>query len=232
MMDRAFPKWVRSLLLSDTFWRILPTPAILYLNKERVTTPVQVPAMPETEWSQRERRLLLTASEDRLRNLEGKGPGLATITAVIAAAVLLALGGGGWGESDVVAKILLALATLYTLLSLCTPLYLVGPLRRNALHVTELEAAAQDAQPEERLAARSADAAMKNDLQNLRLANHLDASRRELAYAFVLVIVWALLVPVTGVLRGDQARPPQYMPPTVAPGLHHHWAPGAGVPGQ
>jgi hypothetical protein len=67
------------------------------------------------------------------------------------------------------------------------------------VHVADLEAAAQDARPEEVLAARSADAAMQNDLQNLRLANHLDASRRELAYALVLVVLWALLVPATGV---------------------------------
>ena len=198
MKARGLAESARSLLLSERFWRILPTPAIYYLNKKRVTTPVEVPSMPETEWSQRERRSLLTTSEGRLRNIEGKGPGLATITAVIAAAVLLALG-SGWDESDWVAKILLTLATLYTLLSLCTPIYLVGPLKRHTVHVADLKVAVQDAHPEEVLAARSADAAMQNDLQNLRLANHLDASRRELAYALVLVVLWALLVPVTGV---------------------------------
>jgi outer membrane protein assembly factor BamB len=224
MKGRGLAESVRSLLLSETFWRILPTPAIYYLNKKRVTTPVQVPSMPETEWSQRERRSLLTASEGRLRNVEGKGPGLATITAVIAAAVLLALG-GGWDESDWVAKILLALATLYALLSLFTPIYLVGPLKRHTVHVADLEAAVQDARPEEVLAARSADAAMQNDLQNLRLANHLDASRRELAYALALVVLWAVLVPATGVLRGDPARPHDTSG-AVAPDLRH-WAPRA-----
>jgi hypothetical protein len=84
----------------------------------------------------------------------------------------------------------------------------------------------QDARPEEVPAARSADAAMQNDLQNLRLANHLHASRRELAYALMLVVLWVLLVPVTGALRGDLSRPHD-TPGAVAPDLRH-WAPRAG----
>jgi hypothetical protein len=101
----------------------------------------------------------------------------------------------------------------------------VGPLARHAVHVTDLAAAAQDARPEEVLAARSVDAAMQNDLQNMRLANHLEVSRRELAYALVLVVLWALLVPATGVLRSVPGRPPQETPAAFAPGLHCHWRP-------
>jgi hypothetical protein len=57
-----------------------------------------------TECSRRERRALLTASEERLRNIEGKGPGLATVSAVIVAVILLAIA-GGWREStEVVAE--------------------------------------------------------------------------------------------------------------------------------
>lgn len=82
---------VREVLLSEWLWRVLPTPAIFYLNRSRVTTPLEVPAMPDEEWSLRERRSLLSRSEERLRNIEGKGPGLAAVTAVIAAAVLLRL---------------------------------------------------------------------------------------------------------------------------------------------
>lgn len=230
MKGPRLPEPVRSVLLSDVFWRILPTPAIYYLNRERVTTAVQVPMMPATEWSQRERRSLLSTSEDRLRNIESKGPGLAAVTAVIAAAVLLSL--GEWGESDWLARVLLALATLYVALSLCTPLYLVGPLRRHTVHVEDLEEAAQDAEPEELLANRSADAAMQNDLQNLRLANHLDASRRELTYALALVVLWAMLVPATGVLQRQQGQLATSIPRNVAPYPYRHWLPGAGVPGQ
>jgi hypothetical protein len=215
------------MLLSEWLWLILPTPAIFYLNRTRVTTPVEVPTMPEEEWSRRERRSLLSRSEDRLRNIEGKGPGLAAVTAVIAAAVLLAL--TGWGESEWPAKVLLALAAFYMALSLCTPLYLVGPLTRHTVTVEDLKDAAGDQRPQELLAKRSAEQAMQNDLQNLRLANHLDASRRELAYALALVIVWAILVPISTVLRTDLQPPLPVAPHFAAPGFHCFWGPaGAG----
>ena len=41
------PAWLRAVLLSDPFWRLLPTPAIVYLNRALVTTPVEVPAIPK-----------------------------------------------------------------------------------------------------------------------------------------------------------------------------------------
>lgn len=229
-MNDRLSAGVRKVLLSEYLWRVLPTPAIFYLNRTRVTTPTDVPAMPDEEWSRRERRSLLSRSEERLRNIEGKGPGLAAVTAVIAAAVLLAL--TGWGESEWPAKVLLALAAFYVTLSLCTPLYLVGPLTRHTVTVEDLKDAAGDPRPQELLSARSAEQAMQNDLQNLRLANHLDASRRELTYALALVVLWALLVPTTGVLHRQQARRPPNTPGAIAPYLYRHWMPGAGVPGQ
>jgi hypothetical protein len=67
--------------------------------------------------------------------------------------------------------------------------------------------ASEDA--EEALANSAATAAMKNDLRNLRLTNLLDAARRELAYALALVVLWTLLVPVTGVLKRDSAASSQ-----------------------
>jgi hypothetical protein len=216
---------IRKGLLSERLWRVLPTPAIFYLNRTRVTTPTEVPDMPDNEWSRRERRSLLSRSEDRLRNIEGKGPGLAAVTAVIAAAVLLAL--TGWGESEWPAKVLLALAVFYVALSLCTPLYLVGPLTRHTVTVEDLEDAAGDQRPHELLAARSAEQAMQNDLQNFRLANHLDASRRELAYALALVIVWALLVPVSTILRTDSPTSLPAAPRFPVPGVHGYWGSGA-----
>jgi hypothetical protein len=221
---------VRKVLLSERLWRVLPTPAIFYLNRTKVTTPAEVPAMPDEEWSRRERRSLLSRSEERLRNIEGKGPGIAAVTAVIAAAVLLAL--TGWGESEWPAKVLLALAVFYVALSLCTPLYLVGPLTRHTVTVEDLKDAADDPRPQELLSARSAEQAMQNDLQNVRLANHLDASRRELSYALVLVIVWALLVPVSTVLRMDSPTTLKAAPSFPAPGLHSYWGPGGAGAGQ
>ncbi len=230
MKRSPMPAWLRAVLLSDPFWRLLPTPAIVYLNRALVTTPVEVPAIPKSEWSQRERRALLNRSEDRLRNIEGKGPGLAAVTAVVAAAVLLAL--TGWGESEWLARVLLALASLYLALSICTPLYLVGPLTRNTLTVEDLQQAAGDPDPDELLAQKSAEYAARNDLQNIRLANHLDAARRELSYALALVIVWALLVPVTGVLRLERAASKPSAPWTHVPGVRRHWSPRLGSEGQ
>ncbi len=229
-MNARLSARVRKVLLSEWLWRLLPTPAIFYLNRTRVTTPADVPVMPDAEWSRSERRSLLSRSEERLRNIEAKGPGLAAVTAVIAAAVLLAL--TGWGESEWPAKVLLALAAFYVALSLCTPLYLVGPLTRYTVTVEDLADAAADPHPQELLAARSAEQAMQNDLQNLRLANHLDASRRELVYALVLVLVWALLVPVSTVLRTDTPSPLPTAPRFPAPALHGYWGPRGAGEGQ
>jgi hypothetical protein len=231
MKRPALPGPVRSLLLTDVVWRVLPTPAAAYFNRQRVTTPVEMPSLPSTEWSRRERRALLSASEERLRNIEGKGPGLATVSAIIVGAVLIATT-SGWQESTLIARILLAAATLYAVLCLCMPIYLVGPLKRHTVHVAEIQVAAQSDEPEEVLAAKAGEAAMLNDLQNQRLTNLLDAAQRELIYTLVLVVLWALLVPATGILRNDQAPTPQYLPPTVSPDFHHHWAPGTGFPGQ
>lgn len=199
-MNPRMPEPARRLFLSAGFWRLFPTLATLYLNWDRVREPMKMPSLPATDWSRRERRALLDGSEERLRSLEGKGPGLAAVSAVIVAAVLVAIT-SGWNESTPPARVILALAAVYAAFSLLMPLYLVGPLRRDALHVAELDAAAQTDDPEEALAKEAADAAMHNDLRNLRLSNLLDAARRELSYALLLVLLWALLVPATGVLR-------------------------------
>ena len=199
-MNPTMPKAARRLFLSTAFWRLFPTLATLYLNWDRVREPMKMPSLPATEWSRRERRALLDSSEERLRSLEGKGPGLAAVSAVIVAAVLVAIT-SGWNESTTPARVILALAAVYAAFSLLMPLYLVGPLRRDTLHVADLDAAAQTDDPEEALAKEAADAAMNNDLRNLRLSNLLDAARRELSYALVMVLLWALLVPAIGVLR-------------------------------
>jgi hypothetical protein len=197
------PQPLARLLLSEPFWWLVPTPATLYLNHARVREPMKAPEFSASDWSRRERRALLTSSEERMRNLEAKGPGLATISAVIVAAVLVCIT-GGWDESTTLARIILVLAALYAVLSLLMPLYLVGPLRRDTVHIAELEAAAQAKDPEEALAASAAEAAMSNDLRNLRLSNLLDAARRELSYALALLVLWVVFVPGLGVLEHDR----------------------------
>lgn len=222
MKRPEMPGVIRRALLSEKLWWILPTPAVLYLNRARLREPAEMPTLPPGDWSRRERRALLIASEDRLRNLEGKGPGLATITAIVVAAVLVALT-SGWDESTTVSRVILVLASIYVLLSLLMPLYLVGPLRRDTIHLAELEAAARGDDPEESIAQSAATAAMNNDLRNLRVANLLDAARRELGYALALLLVWVLLVPATGLLRRE-------MGPDPGPGhcQHSRLAPDSG----
>jgi hypothetical protein len=208
MKKPTLPQPLRRLLLSEPFWRLLPTPATLYLNHARVREPMKVPELTASDWSRRERRALLTGSEERMRNLEAKGPGLATINAVIVAAVLVCIT-GGWDESRTLARIILVLASVYAVLSLLMPLYLVGPLRRDAVHIAELEAAARARDTEEALAASAAEAAMNNDLRNLRLSNMLDAARRELSYTLALLLLWVVLVPGFGVLKRSHPQHPQ-----------------------
>lgn len=198
-MNPKMPEPARRVFLSAAFWRLFPTLATLFLNWDRVREPMKMPSLPATEWSRRERRALLDSSEERLRSLEGKGPGLAAVSAVIVGAVLVAIT-SGWGESTAPARVILATAAVYATFSLVMPLFLVGPLRRDTLHVSELDAAAQSDDPEEALATAAANAAMRNDLRNLRLSNLLDASRRELSYALSLLLLWALLVPATSAL--------------------------------
>lgn len=202
MRRPALPAPIRAVLLSEMAWRLLPTPATMYSNRELVREPRVVPPLPAAEWSRRERRELLIASEARQRNLEAKGPGLATVSAIVSATVLVSIT-AGWQESMVLARILLALAGLYAVLSLLMPLYLVGPLKRDTIDTAELEAAAAAPDPEESLAESAANSAMRNDLRNTRLANQLDAARRELSYTLGLFLLWVALVPATGALRHD-----------------------------
>ncbi len=219
MKKPALPPSLRRLLLSELFWRLLPTPATLYLNHAHVHEPMKVPDFPAGDWSRRERRALLTSSEERMRNLEAKGPGLATISAVIVAAVLVSVT-GGWDESTTLARIMLVLASVYAVLSLLMPLYLVGPLQRDAVHIAELETAALANDPEEALAKSAAEAAMSNDLRNLRLSNLLDAARRELSYALALLLLWAISVPGLSVLERDPSQRQSGSQAGTSPSLH------------
>lgn len=212
MTRPSLPKPVRTALLSTTLWRILPTPATLYFNRRLAHQPTLPPTLPPGEWSCRERRALLVSSEDRLRNLEAKGPGLATVSAVVVAAVLVAIT-AGWNNSTTPARIILMLAAGYAVLSLLMPLYLVGPLKRDTIHITELVAAAKANNAEEELAQSALAASTKNDLQNLRLSNLLDAARRELSYVLALLLLWVLLVPATGLLRHDRPQHPHQKAP-------------------
>jgi hypothetical protein len=177
---------------------LLPTLSTLYVNKRLVKSP-PVPRLPAAEWAQRERRAMLDRSVDRLRGIEGKGPGLATVSAILAGAALLAVA-THWDDSNVAAKALLVIAAGYTVASLVTPIYLVGQQRRYQVDGL-LEAAAGESDPEEWLAQQAGEAWARNSERVTKLGNLQDAARNELALAFAVLIAWALLVPVSGALE-------------------------------
>src|SRR3954454_22337121 len=92
--DSNLKCWQRVVL-----WRplrfILPTATTLYFNHHYLRGELETAKLPDRAWAQREANGLLSRSEDRLRGLEAKGPGLATVAAVVAAGVVAAIIEGG-----------------------------------------------------------------------------------------------------------------------------------------
>lgn len=205
MKRLRLPSPLRRVLLSTTFWKVLPTAGAFALNRLRLREPRRPPALPSSDWSRRERHVLLANSEERRRNLEGKGPGLATVSAIIVAAALVAIT-EGWNASHLAGRVVLVFAAIYAAFSLLTPIYLVGPQKRDVVDTNDLERAARAPAPDEAIASKAAIAAVQNDLRNLHLANLLDAARRELSYALGLLLLWVALIPTTGTLRRDEAQ--------------------------
>lgn len=205
-VEMAAPPFGR-LLAGRAAEYLLPTLSTLYVNRRLVTLPA-VPRLPAAGWSQRERRAMLDRSIDRVRGIEAKGPALATISAIFAAAVLLALA-TQWNNSNLAGRAMLVIATGYTLASLATPIYLVGQQRRYQVDGL-LEAAAAEPDPEEWLAQRAAELWAKNSERITKLGNLQDAARNELTLGLAVLIAWALLVPVTGAFAADDApkQPP------------------------
>ncbi|MGH2591090.1 MAG: hypothetical protein ACRDGW_09885 [Actinomycetota bacterium] len=179
---------------------LFPTPSALLFNAFRMPSASQPAGLPTAVWSQRERRALLAASENRLRTIETKGPGLAAANAVIAAGVVVAVD-SGWDASCWPGRLLLAAAGVYAAFSLCMPLYLAGPQRRHTITEEQLVAAAGAPDPEEQLAQDAAWAAARNDRRNIVLTNLQDAARREAFYSLGLLLVWLVVGPLTGLVE-------------------------------
>lgn len=176
---------------------VLPTPSTFYFNAIAMPPPPEPVDLPDADWTRRESHALLDSSEDRRRTIETKGPGLATVSAILVAGVLVALS-NGWEQSTWPARFLLGGATFYALVSLLVPIYLAGPLRRQALRSVELTEAVEKGNPEAFLALKARAGAAINDHDNLALTNLQDAARKEARFVWALLIVWALLVPLTG----------------------------------
>jgi hypothetical protein len=152
-----------------------------------------VPAVASAgEWVDREAAAILERSEQRLQSIEGKGPGLATVSAIVAGAAALTIS-VVWSQSPSGARAILVASALYSAMSLWAPILLVGPVPRHTLTgLTLAEAAAAD-DPRRYLTAKKLEAAARNDRTVLILSNHQAASRNDARNALVLFLLWAFL---------------------------------------
>ncbi|MGA7272187.1 MAG: hypothetical protein WB239_14040 [Acidimicrobiia bacterium] len=188
---------VRWIMLGTAAEWLLPTPSTVYFNAVEMPPPPEPAELPDAAWVRKESQALLDRSEDRRRTIETKGPGLATISAIFVAGVLVALT-SGWDRSTWPARVLLAAAIFYALVSLLVPIYLIGPLRRQRIRSSELAEASEHDDPERFLAEKARASAAINDHDNLALTNLQDAARKEVGFVWLLLVSWLILVPLTG----------------------------------
>lgn len=203
--------WQR-VALSKPFEFVLPTATTLYFNHRHLSSKLKTVDLPPNAWAQQEAKELLARSEDRLRNLEAKGPGLAAVAAIVAAGVVAAIIESG-GHATWQGKILLGLAAWYAIWSLVVPIHLVGPQARETIDLNQLILAANSEDPEQYLAVQAQQAAQGNVRRTQRIGNLQDAARRELSIALGVLTVWLLLGPAIGLLQ-DREPPTMTQPMT------------------
>jgi hypothetical protein len=190
--------------VSWVVWRpgqyVFPLGLALYVNRRWLDDgPGATPDLPNKPWMPDEQRALLARSEQRLQSIESKGPGLATVCAVVVAAVAVAIS-LTWKDATTLARVILVASGTYALLSLYAPIRLVGPVRRSTITSAHLADAGAQSHGEEALGRLYAEAADANDHETLRLSNPQAASRNDLAVATVLFAAWGLLA-ITGCAR-------------------------------
>jgi hypothetical protein len=92
-------------------WRplrfVIPTPTALYFNRHYMRGAVTTHTLQSESWAQDEAKGLLARSEERLRGLESKGPGLVTVSAIVTAGVGAAIIEAD-GEATLGGKLLLS----------------------------------------------------------------------------------------------------------------------------
>jgi hypothetical protein len=170
--------------------RLLALPVALYANHHYLASdPPAPPQLPATSWAFAEQQRLLERSEERLQSIEAKGPGLATVSAIVVAAIALAVS-LNWETATTLQRAVLIAAGAYATMSLVAPITLVGPIERRTVTVDQLVTAAADAAPEASLARACSEAAADIDHSVIRLSNLQAASRNDLAAATVLFLVW------------------------------------------
>lgn len=216
--------WQRVLLWPPLRF-VLPTATTLYYNHLRLRDELKTFKLPPELWAQQEAKALLLRSEDRLRSLEAKGPGLATVAAVVAAGVVAAIIEGG-SDATLVGKVLLGMAAWYAIWSLLVPIYLVGPQSRDTIDLNHVIVAAKSESPQQYLAVQAQEAAQGNVRRAHRIGNLQDAARNELSAALAMLTVWLVLGPAVGLLERDESHlgrepppPAQTPPPPKTPSL-------------
>jgi hypothetical protein len=163
---------------------------VLYVNRRFLSgDPPVPPQLPATPWAFIEQRRLLERSEERLQSIEAKGPGLATVSAIVVAAIALAVS-LNWDVATTLQRALLFAAGAYAAMSLVAPITLVGPIARSTVNFGQLVTAAGDSAPEASVARACSEAATDIDRSVIRLSNLQAASRNDLAAATVLLLVW------------------------------------------
>jgi hypothetical protein len=175
-------------------WRVgahlLALPVAVYANRRYLAAdPPAPPHLPETAWAFAEQQRLLERSEERLQSIEAKGPGLATVSAIVVGAIVLAVS-LRWDAASTLQRAVLFAAGAYGAMSLVAPITLVGPIARSSVTVEQLVTAAAEPAPEASLARACSEAAADIDHSVLRLSNLQAASRNDLAAATILFLVW------------------------------------------
>jgi len=171
---------------------LMPLPLALYVNY-RFVSPEPAPPLPNEAIFHQELNDLLERSEERLRSIENKGPGLAAVCAVVAATVSLAIA-TNWDRGGTLLRVLLVLSAVYALMSLWAPFVVLGPVKRHTITLKELERVAAMDDPTLELAQLKGESAAANSAEALRLANLQSASRDSLRNASVALGAWLLLV--------------------------------------
>lgn len=191
---------------------VLPTLTALYLNHHYLRGEMKTTTLPAEPWAQEAANGLMARSEDRLRGLEAKAPGLAAIAAIIAAGVVAAIVAAG-GHATLFGKVLLGIAAWYAIWSLVVPIYMVGPQARDTIDLNHVIAAADTDSPEQYLAVHAQKAAQANVRRAHRIGNLQDAARNECGAALAVLSLWLVLGPALGLLVHDASgrqgsRPP------------------------
>jgi uncharacterized membrane protein YcjF (UPF0283 family) len=181
-------------------WRLgrwfVPLSQALWVNHRHMPRTDDTPDIRHSVWTASELDRLLDQSHDRLRSIEGKGPGLATVSAVVGAALGLAIS-ETWQSATLAQQMMLVAATVYTFVSLLCPILLVGSVRRNMLTLSKLAELSHKQNGAVEALNVKTEAIAKNDWRNGRLANLQSACTYDLRNAVLLLAAWSVTLLLT-----------------------------------